>query len=44
MPKKNKNKNKRRKFVRFVGKITRKNGDVIYAWRDLGIRGIPIYE
>lgn len=34
---------KKRKLIRFVGKITTKSGEVIYAWRDLHIKGIPIY-
>lgn len=34
---------KKRKIIRFVGKVTKKSGQVVYAWRDLHIKGIPIY-
>lgn len=30
-------------LVGFSGKITLRDGTVLFAWRDRGIRGFPIY-
>ena len=34
---------RRKVLVGFSGKITLRDGTVLFAWRDRGIRGFPIY-